>query len=66
MHDAILLIDDDPLLCRGLAVSLQRQGFRVLTAGDVEQGLELDATAPISSAAKSGTATPATLWSTIT
>jgi DNA-binding response OmpR family regulator len=41
MHDVILLIDDDPLLCRELAASLQRQGFRVRTAGDAAQGLAL-------------------------
>jgi DNA-binding response OmpR family regulator len=41
MHDAVLLIDDDPLLCHQLAASLQQQGFRVQTAGDAERGLAL-------------------------
>jgi DNA-binding response OmpR family regulator len=37
----ILLIDDDPLLCRSLAYSLEHAGYRVRTAGDATAGLTL-------------------------
>lgn len=37
----ILLIDDDPLLRRSLAYSLEHAGYRVRTAGDASAGLSL-------------------------
>ena len=38
MTHEILLIDDDPLLCRSLAYSLEHAGYRVRTAGDAADG----------------------------
>jgi DNA-binding response OmpR family regulator len=37
----VLLIDDDPLLCRSLAYSLEHAGYRIRTAGDASAGLTL-------------------------
>ncbi len=39
MSDTLLLVDDDPLLRRGLSYSLEHQGFQVETAGDADQAL---------------------------
>ncbi len=37
----VLVVEDDPVLRSTLAYNLSREGFRVLTAGDGEVGLEL-------------------------
>ena len=37
----ILVVDDEPELCHALSKLLQRNGYRVLTAGDGEEGLAL-------------------------
>jgi len=37
----VLLVEDDPVLRSTLAYNLSREGFRVLTAGDGESGLQL-------------------------
>ena len=41
MSHTILLVDDDKLLVRGLAYSLERAGYRVCAAGDAAAGLSL-------------------------
>src|SRR6266542_3064127 len=41
MPDHILLIDDDALLRRSVAFSLQQAGYRVSTAADAEDALAL-------------------------
>ena len=41
MPHEILLIDDDPLLRRSLAYSLEHAGYRVRTAKDADEGLGL-------------------------
>ncbi len=46
MSHESLLIDDDPLLCRSLAYSLEHTGYRVRTAGDATAGLTLARAAP--------------------
>ena len=39
-HDAtILVVDDEPELCRALSKLLSRNGYHVLTAGNGEEGL---------------------------
>jgi DNA-binding response OmpR family regulator len=43
---AILVVDDDPVMCELLARSLHRTGYPVITAPDGERGLELFSTAP--------------------
>jgi phosphoserine phosphatase RsbU/P len=39
-ENKILIVDDDPALCKVLAMYLEKQGYRVLTSGDSAQGLE--------------------------
>jgi DNA-binding response OmpR family regulator len=39
MPKQILLVDDDPLLCRSLSYSLKQAGYEVQTAGTAEDGL---------------------------
>jgi DNA-binding response OmpR family regulator len=39
MAQKILLIDDDPLLCRALGYTLERAGYEVSTAGNARDGL---------------------------
>ena len=39
MKDTVLVIDDDPQLLRLLQLTLEREGFRVVTAVDGEEGL---------------------------
>ena len=41
MSYKILLVDDDPFLCRTLTLSLERAGYEVVIAGDAIQGLAL-------------------------
>ena len=41
MPETVLLVDDDPLLRRSLAYSLEREGFLVHTAADADEGLAL-------------------------
>jgi two-component system, OmpR family, alkaline phosphatase synthesis response regulator PhoP len=41
MSHTILLVDDDKLLVRGLAYSLERAGYQVVTAGDAAAGVSL-------------------------
>jgi len=41
MSYKILLVDDDPFVCRTLTLSLGRAGYQVVTAGDAVQGLAL-------------------------
>lgn len=35
----VLVVDDDPLVCMAIEISLERHGFEVTTAGDGETGL---------------------------
>ncbi|WP_408918059.1 hypothetical protein [Bradyrhizobium arachidis] len=37
----ILVVDDDPMVCIAIEIYLQRNGFRVTSAGDGESGLRL-------------------------
>lgn len=37
----LLLVDDDPTFCRVLAQALEKRGFEVLVARDLEQGIRL-------------------------
>jgi DNA-binding response OmpR family regulator len=39
--NTILLINDEPALCRSLALLLRRTGYKVTTAGNEEEALEL-------------------------
>ena len=39
--NTILLINDEPTLCRSLALLLRRAGYKVTTAGNEEEALEL-------------------------
>jgi len=41
----ILVVEDDPSIALGLRINLEKEGFRVLTAEDGEQGLTLGRTA---------------------
>ena len=41
MGKAILLVDDDRVLRRSLAYSLEHEGYTVRTAGSAEEGLAL-------------------------
>ncbi|MCZ7570513.1 MAG: response regulator transcription factor [Ardenticatenaceae bacterium] len=41
MRKRILLVDDDALLCRSLAFTLERAGYEVRTAASAEEGLAL-------------------------
>ncbi|MDQ4076660.1 MAG: response regulator transcription factor [Chloroflexota bacterium] len=41
MNKEILLVDDDPLLRRSLALSLEEAGYTTRMAGSAEEGLEL-------------------------
>jgi DNA-binding response OmpR family regulator len=36
----VLVVDDDPLLVRLVQLNLELEGYRVLTAGDGEEGLQ--------------------------
>ena len=38
--NTILLINDEPVLCRSLALMLRRAGYKVTTAADEEEALE--------------------------
>lgn len=39
--ELILLIDDDEALCVGLRLALERAGYRVVSAGDGKEGVQL-------------------------
>jgi DNA-binding response OmpR family regulator len=39
-HETVLIVEDDPAMLRGLKDNFEFEGYRVLTAGDGERGLE--------------------------
>lgn len=47
MTGNILLLEDDYSLCRGISFKLEKEGYRVWTAGSIREGLELFGKNPV-------------------
>ncbi|MBR5111639.1 MAG: response regulator transcription factor [Clostridia bacterium] len=47
MAKRILLVDDEPLIIKGLRFTLEQEGYEILTASDGEEALEVFHTEPV-------------------
>ena len=47
MAKRILLVDDEPLIIKGLRFTLEQEGYEILTASDGEEALEVFHSEPV-------------------